>query len=286
MKIALLTCDKLADLLPSDQLLIPELAKQGVFAKAEIWDDESVNWLEYDYLIFRNTWDYFEKEVKFNKWLSKIEKLGIPTLNSIAIIQENKHKFYLREMENKGFKIIPTIFIDKTANLNLLSLIPHDWQMAVIKPAFSGGAYQTLVFKHEETDEINNKYKSIASEKDLLLQKFMPEINTIGETSFIFFDKIFSHCVIKKPAAGDFRVQVQFGGNYAAVIPEIIALETAQQIVDQFSGDLLYARVDGIIINGELHLMEVECIEPDLYFTFGEGSLQRFVSSILQLINN
>jgi hypothetical protein len=43
-------------------------------------------------------------------------------------------------------------------------------------------------------------------------------------------------------------------------------------------------RVDGIVINNELHLMEVECIEPDLYFNLSEGSLERFVNAIVELI--
>jgi hypothetical protein len=38
--------------------------------------------------------------------------------------------------------------------------------------------------------------------------------------------------------------------------------------------------VDGIVINNELHLMEVECIEPDLYFNLSEGSLERRHSGI------
>jgi hypothetical protein len=38
-------------------------------------------------------------------------------------------------------------------------------------------------------------------------------------------------------------------------------------------------RVDGIIINSELHLMEIECIEPDLYFNLSENALERFVNA-------
>jgi hypothetical protein len=45
-----------------------------------------------------------------------------------------------------------------------------------------------------------------------------------------------------------------------------------------------YSTRDGIVINNELHLMEVECIEPDLYFNLSEGSLERFVNAIVELI--
>ena len=284
MKIGLLTCERLSELTPADQLLIPELAKYNIIAKAVIWDDKTINWNNFDYLVFRNIWDYFEKESEFNLWLDQIEKLGVKTLNPIEVIKQNKHKFYLREMEKNGIQIIPTVFIDKTINLNLSELIPPHWKKAVIKPAFSGGAYQTEVFDIDDIDNINEQYKSIASEKELLLQEFMPEIQTLGETSFIFFNKKFSHCVNKKPIEGDFRVQSQFGGKYIISEPNSELIKKAQKVVDQFDDNLLYARVDGIVIENELHLMEVECIEPDLYFELSEGSQNRLVKSIMELI--
>ena len=284
MKIAILTCEKLPDLNPEDQNIIKELAKHNIVAKAVIWDDKTVNWTDFDYLIFRNTWDYFEKETEFKIWLDHIEKLGIKTLNPITIIQQNIHKFYLRDLQKLGVTILPTVFIDKTNQLNLTEVIPSHWKKAVIKPAFSAGSYLTEVFDVSDIQTINEKYISIAAEKELLLQEFMPEIQTIGETSFIFFDKKFSHAVNKKPVNGDFRVQSLFGGQYTLVQPTTSLIEKAQKIVNTFPEHLLYARVDGIIINSELHLMEIECIEPDLYFNLSENALERFVNAIVELI--
>ncbi|TDE50984.1 RimK family alpha-L-glutamate ligase [Flavobacterium sp. GT3P67] len=284
MKIAILTCEKLPELTPADQQLIPELAKYNITAKAVIWNDKTINWTDFDYLIFRNTWDYFEKETEFKIWLDQIEKLGIKTLNPIEVIKQNIHKFYLREMEQQGISILPTVFIDKTDNLNLAELIPPHWKKAVIKPAFSAGSYLTEVFEASETQEISEKYKNIAAEKELLLQEFMPEIQTLGETSFIFFNKKFSHSVNKKPVDGDFRVQSLFGGKYNLVQPNSEMIEKAQKVVNTFQEKLLYARVDGILIENELYLMEIECIEPDLYFNLSENSLERFVAAIVELI--
>lgn len=285
MKIALLTCQRLPDLTTADQLLIPELAKHNIVAEAVIWDHPDVNWTDFDYLIFRNTWDYYEKEKEFNAWLQTINNLGIKTLNSIEIIEQNKHKFYLQELQNQNIAIIPTVFIEKTKDLNLAEIIPSHWKKAVVKPAFSAGSYLTQVFEIADIDTINTQYREIALEKDLLLQEFKPEIETEGETSLIFFNKKFSHAVNKKPKAGDFRIQVQFGGKYAAVSPSPEIIQQAQIIVNTFPNQLLYARVDGLIINNNIQLMEVECIEPDLYFNYSEDSLQRFVKSILELID-
>jgi glutathione synthase/RimK-type ligase-like ATP-grasp enzyme len=284
MKIGLLTCDKLPELTLADQQLIPELAKHNIIAKAVIWSDKTINWNVFDYLIFRNTWDYFEKETEFNLWLDQIERLGIKTLNTIEIIKQNKHKFYLRKMEKEGILILPTIFIDKTEHLNLVEIIPKNWKKAVIKPAFSAGSYLTEVFEVKDLEKINVEYQHISSEKELLLQEFIPEIQTLGETSFIFFNKNFSHAVNKKPIDGDFRVQSQFGGKYTLIQPSQELIDKAQKVVNTFDGKLLYARVDGIVIDSELHLMEIECIEPDLYFDISEGALERFVASIVELI--
>jgi len=282
--IGLLTCEKLPDLTISDQQLIPELAKHNLMAKAVIWNDKTINWSDFDYLIFRNTWDYFEKETEFNLWLDQIERLGIKTLNPIEVIKQNKHKFYLREIEKKGISILPTIFIDKTNHLNLAEIIPLHWKKAVIKPAFSAGSYLTEVFDVTDIQEINKNYATIASEKEFLLQEFMPEIQNLGESSFIFFNKKFSHAVNKKPIEGDFRVQSQFGGRYTLIQPTPELIDKAHKVVNTFQDKLLYARVDGIVIDTELHLMEIECIEPDLYFDISEGALERFVASIIELI--
>ena len=146
MNIALLTCKKFPDLIADDQLLISGFAKYGIMAVPAVWDDETINWNHFDYLLFRSTWDYFEKEPQFNRWLDHIENSGIKTLNPIKVIRQNKHKFYLQDLHQQGITIIPTIFIKRTNQLDLKAIIPTTWKKSVIKPAVSGGSYQTEVF--------------------------------------------------------------------------------------------------------------------------------------------
>lgn len=96
----------------------------------------------------------------------------------------------------------------------------------------------------------------------------------------IFFNGSFSHAVIKKPKDGDFRVQRQYGGKYERFDPGKYLLSTAEKIISQVPQKLLYARVDGVMINNEFHLMELELIEPDLYFEFDEAIKDRFVDCV------
>ncbi len=282
MKLGILTCEKLPNLLDSDQKLILLFEVHHFDVKAVIWDDLSVNWSSFDYLIFRNTWDYYEKETAFNKWLEKIEQLKIPTFNSIATIQKNKHKFYLKELQSKGVLILPTVFLEKNSLISLAEIIPQQWQKVVIKPAFSAGSYLTKLVDRNDLNEIENEFAEHFKTKDFLIQEFQPEIKLVGETSFIFFNGKFSHCVNKKPIENDFRVQFQYGGKYKLIEPSANLIQQAKNIIAHFPEKLLYARVDGIIIRNQLHLMEIELIEPDLYFDLAEGSRERFVNAFVE----
>jgi glutathione synthase/RimK-type ligase-like ATP-grasp enzyme len=282
MKIGILTCARLPELLPSDQTLIPLFAKENIVAKAVVWDDEFVEWTQFDYLIFRNTWDYYQKESAFNTWLDKIESLGIKTFNPISVIQQNKHKFYLKELEKQGISILPTIFLEKNSISNLHDLMPKHWEKVVIKPAFSAGSYLTKLIDRSELASIQTEFKDHFETKDFLLQEFRQEIKELGETSFIFFNGKFSHAVNKKPVENDFRVQIQYGGKYTLIQPNDDLLHQAELVLSKIPEQLLYARVDGIVIENKLHLMEIELIEPDLYFDLADGARERFVESFLR----
>ena len=59
--IGLLTCKAFPDLYITDQTLIPKLLAYDIDAKPVIWDEIDESALDFDAVIFRNTWDYFEK---------------------------------------------------------------------------------------------------------------------------------------------------------------------------------------------------------------------------------
>ncbi len=235
-------------------------------------------------MIFRSVWDYFEMPKEFAAWLDLMESQNTKTLNPLSIIKRNQHKFYLQDLQSKGIDIIPTVFIPKNTGLDLSFLKENNWNSAVIKPAVSGGSYLTRLFVQAEIEEIEEEYASFALENDLLVQPFMPEIQDMGELSLLFFQGKYSHAILKKPKNGDFRVQSQFGGQYQVFEPDAVMLATAQHIIETFGGDLLYARVDGILKNGKFLLMELELIEPDLYFDYHPDAKQNFLAALETMI--
>ena len=279
MKIALLTCATWPGIQEKERAIAKEFSPH-IQVDVVVWNDAAVNFRDYQCLIFRTTWDYFEQPEQFAAWLEKIAQLGIKTINPISAIRRNQHKFYLKQLQSLGIDIIPTVFIAKNSGMDLATLIPTQWQRVIIKPAVSGGAYLTRLFDRSEISSVAAEYTPIAAERDLLIQPFMPEIQQQGELSLLFFGGEFSHAVLKRPSAGEFRVQSQFGGNYRAIEVSEELIATAMQIIAAFGGELVYARVDGIIADGKFLLMELELIEPDLYFDYDRNAKRRYLEAI------
>lgn len=285
-KIAFLTCQNRPELLEEGLKLAAKLP-ENIQADVCVWNDTNIDWTQYDCLIFRTIWDYFEYPTEFEAFLAHLEQHNVRTLNPLSIIKRNQHKFYLRDLENQGIDIIPTVFLPKNSGWDLDFLAKKGWEKAVIKPAVSAGSYLTKLFDvATETAEITAEYSAIASERDLLVQAFVPEIQTSGELSLLFFNNKFVYSVQKLPKNGDFRVQSQFGGLYSRFEASAELIVQAEKIVKTFSNDLLYARVDGVMQNNRFLLMELELIEPDLYFNYHEKGEDMFVNALVEKLNN
>ena len=86
--------------------------------------------------------------------------------------------------------------------------------------------------------------------------------------------------MLKKPAAGDFRVQEELGGHGEPRDPAPAIVEEARRVLSHAAGRLLYARVDGIERDGRFVLMELEINEPFLYIGSSSGAATRFADAI------
>lgn len=279
MKLAIATCSKEPHLATSDKPLPGLFAEHGITAEPAIWNDASIDWQQYDGVLIRSVWDYHLHTAEFNWWLNLLEEKKLFTLNPVATIRQNQNKFYLKQLQQKGVDIIPTLFINKTDTLDLSAVKTQGWHTAVIKPAVSASAYLTRMFRATELNAVEQEFKAVAAERELLVQPFIEEINTQGEISLLYFNRSYSHAVIKKPGAGDFRVQKEYGGVTEPYSADTTTIKTADAILRHIKGDLLYARVDGVIINNRFVLMELELIEPFLFLDYKTGAMQQFVAA-------
>ena len=194
------------------------------------------------------------------------------------------NKIYLRDLAARGVPIPRTAWLEAGTEADLAAVLQqHDFSRAVIKPAISATAYLTFQTTRERAEQDQPHLATILRLSGALVQEFVPEIAD-GEWSLLFFGGQFSHAVLKRPQAGDFRVQTDFGGSYVAATPPPHFIAQAQEILREVDQPLLYARVDGVERGGRLVLIELELIEPALFLGAEAAAPPRFAAAIARLV--
>ncbi|HEY3558478.1 MAG TPA: hypothetical protein VGL05_13485 [Kribbella sp.] len=261
-RIALATSAELAELHPDDRPLLDALRAVGLEPVAEVWTDPSVDWSAYDAVLLRTVWDYFRLYDEFTEWLAQLDKAEVPVLNSTDLVRWNSDKQYLLELRERGVAIVPS---QVAAGACLREVVAGlSGRQIVIKPTVSGNALHTVrgLAGSPELEQALTELPDAV----YLVQPFLPEIQTDGEWSLLFFDGEFSHAVVKRPADGDYRVQESHGGRTTPTDPPPAVLESARAALEASGPTPVYARVDGVVVNGRFLLMEIELIEPYLFF--------------------
>jgi len=286
-KVALLSMDNLQRFKCYDKLLIAPMEKNGWLASEISWHDKSVDWNSFDAVIVRSTWDYQSDPNKFINVLTKINDSSVHLENDFEMMKWNMNKYYLRDLTNKNILTVETIW-EKRFSLekiiNYFSLL--NTNEIVIKPNISASAENTFRLKAEQLKDHRVKLESIFSNREFMIQPFMSNIISEGEYSLFYFNGQYSHAVLKTPKPQDFRVQEEHGGTIIAINPDPIIKNEAENILRKLSTIPLYARIDFVRTGSDdFALMELELIEPSLYFNLDEKSPERFVNAFVERMN-
>lgn len=284
MKIAFITSAAWANLTDDDRLAVAELTRRGIEVHPAVWDDPKVDWSAFDQAILRSCWDYHHRLPEFLDWLDRIEQAGIPLWNPPSLVRFNADKAYLGGLATAGVPVVPTLRLERGASADVAAILEEqDWAEAVVKPAVSASAFRTRRVRREEAGDIQPEITEMLAGSALLIQPFLPEIQTRGEWSLLYFGGIYSHAVLKRPGEGDFRVQHELGGSAVPEVPDPWLLGEARAVVERIPGPWLYARVDGVELDERFTLMELELIEPSLFLAADPGAPRRFADAVLGL---
>ena len=236
------------------------LTAAGLIVEQRVWTDPG-NLSGYDLILPLFAWGYQRDVAVWYALLDRLEAEALPVVNPVPVLRWNSDKAYLAELGEKGVTVVPTVEI---AALGEAELANARTQLGaseiVIKPAISGGADGT----HRIAPGAPIPADALGERR--LVQPLMPGILTDGEYSLFFFAGKFSHAIVKRPAAGDFRVQEQFGGRESdwEASPEAQILAAAALAAARVPP--VYARVDMVgDAAGMLHIIELELIEPSLF---------------------
>jgi hypothetical protein len=223
----------------SDQILAKSLENERIIFHQVAWDNNDIDWSLFDGIVLRSCWNYPTKYTQFLQWLSLLEQIKANVWNPTKTLQWNTHKKYLFELQEKGIPIIPSAILDP-GNTHIFG---NDF---IIKPAISNRSIGVL--------RSPKNIQTLTKKGDYLIQPYIQEVTQTGEYSFVFIGGKLCHTICKTQK------------EVLLITPDTSLIRQASAVLDTIDTFLLYARVDGIEKNGKLMLMELELIEPNLYF--------------------
>ena len=277
-KCALLTINDLSNFQSYDNLIVKPLSDLSWECSFIPWDSNSINWDDFDAVIIRSTWDYQLKEKLFFKTLQSIEASSAVLYNSLETVKWNINKRYLLELERENISIIPTRLYD-SFDFDVVSQLFSFFNESklIIKPCVSANADDTFILEQNKMGSLKSVLENTFSQKEFLIQPFIKNIRSEGEYSLIYFGNRLSHILLKTPKNGDFRVQEEHGGILKAINkPESSLIDFGNKVMGTIPYQCLYSRVDVVRSSNNYLLMEVELIEPSLYFNMDSKSPQMF----------
>lgn len=262
------------------------LASRGIVCESPCFSDDSVEWKKYDLISFNSCDGYYKQPHEFRTFLQKILPLQQKIFNPVPVISWNMEKNYLIDLANAGFSVAETIWVKYGEKIDLENEIKkRGWQKFIIKPSLSAGSFNTAVFEQKDFAAAQIHLQKVCENSTAMIQEFMPQVVETGEYSAFFFDKKFSHLILKTPAKGDFRAGVRQGASVqmldSAHYTDLV--ELAQKLVNHIPEKLLYARVD-MALAEKIYIMELELIEPLLYLQFGEGLVEKYAQQIIETL--
>ncbi|HEX7188927.1 MAG TPA: hypothetical protein VF423_11940 [Actinomycetes bacterium] len=290
-RVALATAAEFPDLDEDGPVLVEALDRLGIQAEPAVWTDLRIDWSTYDLVVVRATWDYVPRRDEYLAWADRVASVT-RLANPAPVLAWNTDKTYLRALTAAGLPVVPTDWLD-----------PGDAFVApvqgeyVVKPAVSAGSKDTNRYVAGEHDELAVAHAAalLASGRTVMVQPYLHEIDTAGETALLYFAGELSHAIRKAPlltaamgpVEGWFKKE-----NIVAREPSEAERAAGEQVLDALAAvapaareDLLYARVDLVPgPDGAPTLLELELTEPSMFLmddgAAGATAAARFAAAI------
>ena len=153
--------------------------------------------------------------------------------------------------------------------------------MIVMKPTVGANSDNIFVLTRPLRADVTAELGRVFANRPFFVQPFVDSVRSEGEYSLFFFGGEYSHAILKKPKQGDFRTQEEHGADILGVAAPAALVEIARRVLGVVNPQPVYVRADFVRDAGERFLlMELELIEPALYFRTDPESANRFASAL------
>ena len=288
--VALVTAHAARELDADLPALVAAFAAAGAAAEIAVWDDPRVDWSRFDMALLRSAWDYTERLPQFLAWVGRVAAVTL-LLNPPPVVRWNSDKHYLRDLATAAVPVVPTTFVDpgaEPAAALAQFLAEQSCAELVVKPAVGAGSRDARRHARAHTGEILAHLRPLlAAGRSMMLQPYLERVDRDGETALMFIEGRFTHAIRKGallPAGAPSTAGLFAPETITARIPAADEMKVAERAMGQVPfPQLLYARVDLIRDTaGEPRVLELELVEPSLYFGYSPATAARFVSAALQ----
>jgi glutathione synthase/RimK-type ligase-like ATP-grasp enzyme len=251
------------ELWPDDRVFAEALEARGVEPVPHRWGRPVADGAV---VVIRSTWDYVERPAAFVAWLDHLDERGATVVNPTGLLRWNLHKRYLLELADGGVPIVPTELVGRATSADLGTVAGRrGWSDVVVKPAVGGSARLTVHSGRVGWETAASHFARLVAAEDVLVQPVVSSVADAGEVSVIAIDGEPLAAVVKYAAQGDWRVQSDFGGTAVAVALTEAWRELALRALRSVPTPV-YARVDLVHDRDGWAVMELELIEPELFF--------------------
>lgn len=283
--VSLITYAKLPELDPDDRLLSEALKAKGIDARPAVWNDSQIDWRQAGICILRSTWDYHEHYQEFLEWVGQVS-VHTSLINPEELIVWNSRKTYLKDLQEKGIPIVPTVFVEQNNKKSLREILAQEgWDKAVIKPAVglsTSGVITVSVTDAENLEQGEEHLRHLTTSDTALVQPYMKAVSEYGERALIFLDGVYSHAIKKAPFQ---KMAVAGKAGETKASASDAELAAANKILSVLDQTPLYSRIDLIPDeNGTPLLMELELVEPSLFLRFSPEAADKFAEIIVNRV--
>ena len=203
--LALVTCRAALGLDTDLPLLQRELPEATVVA----WDDPTIDWSEFSVAIVRSTWDYHTRHDDFLRWARHVSDVS-RLWNPVEVIEWNTDKRYLADLAGEGVPIVPTTFVIGTDDIDPDGLAGD----VVVKPSVGAGSNGVFRSRGDRSAAVEHARRLIADGLTVMVQPYLVEVETVGETGLVYIGGAFSHAFRKSAILAE---PIEFEGGLMAV---------------------------------------------------------------------
>jgi glutathione synthase/RimK-type ligase-like ATP-grasp enzyme len=280
---AYLTMDDIGNFVSDADLSFAPMAELGWQVDLVPWRSD-VDWDDYDLVYICTPWDYQNDVGGFLDVLATIERSSARLCNSLHLVRWNLEKTYLQELESRGAGIVPSRFFDSFDARRVEACFDtYNTGTIVLKPVVGANSDNIFVVTRPLPGDVVDELRDVFTHRPFFVQPFMDSVQSEGEYSLFFFGGEYSHAILKKPKPGDFRTQEEHGADILSVTAPEALVEAARHVLGVVNPQPVYVRADFVRGKGERFLlMELELIEPALYFRTDPGSAARFARALTE----